>query len=46
MEKFVNLFAASCEMLLMAAENPDITVAQTIELLAKQSNMLYRKYEG
>ncbi len=46
MEKFVNLFASSCEMLLMAAENPDITVAQTIELLAKQSNMLYRTCDG
>ena len=40
MEKFVNLFTASCEMLLMAAENPDIT------LLAKQSNMLYRICDG
>lgn len=40
MEKFVNLFAASCEMLLETAENPDIT------LLAKQSNMLYRICDG
>ncbi len=40
MEKFVNLFAASCEMLLETAENPDIT------LLAKQSNMLYRTCDG
>jgi len=46
MEKFVNLFAASCEMLLKTADNPDITVAQTIELLAKQSNMLYRICDG
>ena len=36
MERFVNLFAASCEMLLMTAENPDITLSsRQINLLAK-----------